>query len=132
MANARKATELLVATQNKAGELAKISAAVSAGGANITAVCGYGMDEKANVMLVTDNNSKAIAALKEKGYDVKENDVVEAKLENKVGALEAVGKKIADAGINLNYVYGTVGKAGAPATMILSSDNDSKLVDLLK
>jgi len=132
MESVKKGKELVASTENKVGVLANASSVIASAGVNVTAVCGYGSDGKAKVMFVTNNNEKAMVALKEKGYDVKEKDVVLVELMNKAGSLEGLAKKIAAAGINLNYIYGTVGSINTPATLVLSSDNNDKAVEVLQ
>lgn len=132
MANAKKIKEIHVATENKVGMLREISSLISGGGANITAIAAYGMEDKARFMIATDNNQKAVAALSGKGYKPEEKSVIEAQLENRPGALEKMGAKLAQANIDINYIYGTVGASGAPARIIFSTNNDEKALGLLK
>ncbi|MBL7156775.1 MAG: hypothetical protein ISS92_01290 [Candidatus Omnitrophica bacterium] len=129
MANAKKVKEILATTENKVGKLAEFSSVITGAGVNITAVSAYGMEGKAHFMAVTSDNAKAIKALSGKGYEVKEEDVVELQLENKVGALEAMGKKLAGANIDLNYIYGSV--SDGSSAIILSSNNNDKAIGVL-
>ncbi|MGB2706154.1 MAG: ACT domain-containing protein [Candidatus Omnitrophota bacterium] len=132
MANVAKIKEILATTENKVGVLAQVSSVIAKAGANITAICACGKGDKAKFMIVTDDNQKAVAALKEKGYDVKEEEAVKVLLENKAGALQEMGEKLAGANIDLSHIYGTVGEGNRPAAIIFSSNNDDKAIDLLK
>ena len=132
MAVAKKVKEIFITTQNKVGMLAEISSVISTAGVNIAAICAYGEGDKANFMILTSDNLKAAGALKVKGHEVKDNEIVEVQLENKVGALEEMAKKLTEADIDINYVYGTVNKAGVPATLVFSSNNDDKAIEVLK
>jgi hypothetical protein len=128
MVKAVKIKELQVTTQNKVGALAQVSSAIAESGANITAICAYGMGGSANFMIVTDNNAKALAALKKKGYQAKEKDAVKLELENKVGTLSEISGQFAKNNIDLSYIYGTVAESGTSASIILSSNNDDKVI----
>jgi len=132
MAKVKKVKQIVATTTNKVGRLEEVSSAITETGANINAVCAYAMESKAYFMIVTDNNAKALPALKSKGCDVKEEEVVEARLENKIGVLSGMAKKLASAGVDLNYVYGSVGEGSGPCRLIFSSNNDDKAIELLK
>ena len=82
-------------------------------------------------LLITDNNQKALPGLKSKGYNTKEEDVVAINLVNKVGSASSMAKKLKDANINLNYIYGSTGST-PDALMIFKSDNNAKAVEVLK
>jgi hypothetical protein len=61
---------------------------------------------------------------------VKEEDAVITEMPNKAGALQKVAKKIADAGININYLYGTAG-TGKFSMCVLKTADDKKVVKLI-
>jgi len=131
MADVKLGKELLVKTQNKIGMLAEVTMAIAATGINIQAICAYAMDGEARFMIVTDDNIKAEQALKGKNYEVGERDVVIVDLKNKPGAAEEMAKKLADTGIDLNYMYGTTHGTGV-ATIVLNSNNNADAFSALK
>lgn len=59
------------------------------------------------IRVVVDKTEEALATLNQTGYWVDTKDVLVMKLENKPGKLAAVSKQFGDAGININYVYGS-------------------------
>jgi hypothetical protein len=68
------------------------------------------LKESANysmIRLITDNPTRAVAALNKAGYQVKVHDVIGIVLDNRPGLLNAVSKKLGDAGINISYTYGS-------------------------
>jgi hypothetical protein len=131
MAVAKKVKELLVITPNKVGMLAEVTGAIADSGVNITAICAYGSGGKASFMIVTEDNQKAQNALKAKKYEVKEKEVVAVNLSNKVGAAKDMAKRLAQAGVNLDYCYGSTGN-GAEAMFIFSTKDITKALDVLK
>lgn len=131
MANARLGRELVVKTPDEVGMLGKVSAAISKSGVNVMAICAYGMEGKAYFMLLTSDNTKAAEALNPLNFSIQEHDVVMVDLENKVGALEEVSKKLASLGINLEYIYGTTSLGGGGCFLVLSSDNNDELIRAL-
>lgn len=125
--------EILVTEKNKAGILANLSKILSEHGINIEGVAGYAVNNEAKIMLVTEDDVRAQDAIKKAGYkQVSENEVVEVELVNKAGALKTVGAKLASAGIDIKYAYGTICSEGCPAKIILSTSDNEKTLVLLK
>ncbi len=127
---AKLAKVIIVSVVNKIGVLAEMSEILADHGINIEAVEGYSENGKAKIMLVTDDNLRAIDALKKKNYGaIVENEIIMMELENKAGALKNVTAKLASAGIDIKYIHGTTCPAGCPAGIVLStSDNEKALV----
>jgi len=59
------------------------------------------------IRVVVDKTDEALAMLKKTGYWVDAKDVLVMKLENRPGKLASVSKQFGEAGININYVYGS-------------------------
>lgn len=127
MAKAKKVKQLSFETKDKVGMLSAVTAAIAAAKVDITAICAYGMDREAYFMLITSSNAKAKKALGKLDIPVEEEDVVLVELPNKPGALQQVAKKIADSGINIQYMYATAG-SGKTSRGVLATDNDAKAV----
>ena len=81
-------------------------------------------------MLTTNSNAKAKKALAPLGVGIEEKDVVEVKLSNKPGELQKVAKRIADAGIDIEYIYATAGP-GKTETCVLKTSDDSKTIKVV-
>ena len=129
MAKAVKAKQLIFSLPNKVGLLSEVASAIAAANVNIEAVCayerGYGY-----FMMVTDNVAKAKKVLTKIGAEVHVEDVLSLEVPNKVGQLEKVAKKIAEAGIDIHFVYGSPGK-GKTATLVLKTANDRKTAKVI-
>ena len=121
---------IIVTVANKTGILAHISQILASHGINIDAVVGYVATEEAKMMLVTNDNMRAIDALKKEGYrSTIETEALMVDLENTPGALESITVKLASAGIDIKYIYGTSCPAGCPVRLVLStSDNEKALL----
>ena len=132
MAKATLTKQLTVETENKIGMLSEVTGAVAEAGANITAICAYGMEGKAVFMLITSDNNKTKGALAQKGYKVAEDEVVTVMLEDKVGQGKEIGDKIKAAGISLDYLYGTTCScADCTALMVIGSKENAKVVSAI-
>jgi hypothetical protein len=112
---------------NKVGLLSEIGTALAGAKVNITAICAYGMENKAYFMLLTESNAKAKKALSPLRVEIEEEDVITVEIPNKVGELQKVAKKIADAGIDIYYMYGTVG-TGKTSVCVFKTANNNKAI----
>jgi hypothetical protein len=121
--------EIVAKTPTKVGLLADISAAMRQVGVDITAVSAYEREGEGKFLLVTSDSAKAVQALAAMGAQTTEKTVVSADMPNRPGALEEAARKIADAGINIDYIYGTTNADSA--TLILKTDDDAKAAGLL-
>ncbi|MFN3479171.1 MAG: ACT domain-containing protein [Thermodesulfovibrionales bacterium] len=130
MAKAMKAKQLSFFLPNRPGLLSEVSSAIAGAKVNVTAICAYEMGETAYFVMNVDSNAKAKKALKAIGADVKEEDVVVVEMPNKVGELEKVAKRIADAGINIEYIYGTT-SAGKTSTCIFKTADNKKVIRVI-
>jgi hypothetical protein len=130
MAKARKAKEISFTMPNKAGLLSGVSRAISGASVNITAICAYAMGDTAYFMLTTASNVKTKKALESWGVAIEERDVVEVELLNRPGELQKVAKRIADAGIDIEYMYATAG-AGKSTTCVFKTTNDMKAIKVI-
>ena len=123
MAKATRVKEISFEMSNKVGLLSEVTAAIGGAKANITAICAYGMEGSAYFMLTTNSNAKAKKALAPLGVAIEEKDVIEVEALDKPGELQKVAKKIADAGIDIEYMYATAGSGKKETCIFMTSDN---------
>lgn len=132
MIKAKLVKQVVTTTKNEMGMFENVTSVISEAKVNITGICAWSKDDKAFFALLTDNNAKAVSALSAKGMEVKEQEAVAVMLEDKVGAAQTLAKKIKDAKINLDYVYGTTcGCKDTGALMVLVSKENAKLISCL-
>lgn len=130
MAKAKKVKQLSFMMADRAGLLSEVTTALADAKVNISNICAYNMQGEANFMLTADSNAKAKKALAPLGVEIKEYDVLVVEMPNKPGELQKVAKKIADAGINIIYLYGTTG-SGRSVTGVFTTSDDAKAVKLI-
>lgn len=123
MAKAKKVKEISFEIPNKVGLLSEVTSAIARAKVNITAICAYGMEGTAYFMLTTDSNPKAKKALAPLGVAIEERDVVEVEVLDKPGELKKVAQRIADAGIDIEYMYATASSGKKETCIFLTSDN---------
>ena len=130
MAKAKKAKEISFTMSNRVGLLSEVTTAIAGAKVNITAICAYAMENSAYFMLTTDGNAKAKKALAPLGVLLEEGDVVEIEVPNKAGELQKVAKKLADAGIDIEYMYATAA-TGKTATCVFKTADDKKTINVV-
>ena len=120
--------QLMIKVDNRVGTLAEVTSVVSSSGINLVAICANAVDNMGFIMFVSEDNKKVIKLLKEKRYDVREEEVVLVTLDNKPGELQALTQKIADAGIDLTLLYGSVEKREKVSRIVLISENNKAVM----
>ncbi len=123
MAKAVKAKQVAIAMKDRVGLLAEVTDALAAAKVNIQAMCAYGMDDKAHVIMLTDSNAKAKRALSKLEGEVTEDDVVLVEMPDRPGELKKVADRLAAADINIWYLYGTVGSKTKTVCVMATGDN---------
>ena len=109
-------TELSLRLQNTAGALARVCKVLADEHVNVLALSveGGGL-----LRMVVDNHVHAAGALREHQYAVEQRDVLSVQMSNGPGALEAVARLLADAGVNLDYVYGSAIEEQTMTTIVV-------------
>ena len=128
MINAFLDTQLMITVNNRVGTLAEVTNVISASKINLIAITASAIDNTGHIMFVTENNKEAKRLLKTKKYDVREEPVVLVTLDHKPGALQAVTTKIAQAGIDLTLIYGSVEKEGIISRIVMISEDNQSLL----
>jgi hypothetical protein len=82
---------------------------------------------------VTDDQDRARTALDSLGGQVVEQPAVAIELANEPGALADAAGRIAAAGINIEYVYGSAAQEalGPTAVLIFRTTDDARVAELL-
>ncbi len=125
--SAQLGKEIVVIVMNRIGVLADMAKILADHGINIQAVTGYAVNNDATIMVITEDNLRALDALKKAGYkSAKEHSVIILELENKAGALKNVTAKLAGGNIDIKYIYGTTCPGTCPSRVVLSTNNDEK------
>ncbi len=127
---AEQIQSIKASVSDQVGRLAEVTDKVKAAGVNILAICAWVEGSTGNLLMVTDNNEKACAAVSEVADSCDFSPGVCVKVPNTPGALSQIARKLADAGINIQLVYATAGDADE-ATVVLQTSDDAKAADLV-
>ena len=114
-----KVTEFCIGLDNKPGTLAKLCGALRRAKVNIDAVSVSENAECCWVRMVASPAAAAKKTLAKRRYHFCVQPVLTLQAHNRPGELERVASRLAKAGVNINYVYGSNAK-GVPSTLVMS------------
>ena len=132
MTNARQCKEVSVRVLNDIGILAQLTRIVAEKGVNIRAAAAWVEGENSGVVhLVTDDNLRAMDALRAHNYAPEQVSSIEVDLAHKPGMLSRMCERIGRGGINIRYLYGSAPLADETCLLVLATDNDERALVLL-
>lgn len=112
------ATQFCIGLENKPGVLAKLCGVLAQAEVNVDAVFVAHEEECSWVNLVANPTDVADRVLGEREYNYYTEQVLILRVDNHSGELERIASTLADAGVNINYVYG--GCVDDACTVVLS------------
>jgi hypothetical protein len=112
-------TELNLRLPNSPGALAGVCALLSDERVNIVALA---LESSGQLRLLVDNHVHGAAILREHHHQVSERDVILVAMPHAAGALASILRLMRDAGVNVEYAYGSGVDAGSSATIVLGVD----------
>jgi hypothetical protein len=98
-------TQLALFLENKPGTLAAVCDALAAADINIFALTISDTVDHSVVRMVVSDTRRALNIFEEHGTLVVDNEVIMIEHDNKPGTLGAIAKKLANAGVNIEYAY---------------------------
>jgi hypothetical protein len=115
--------QITVAIENQPGQLAQISQLLAERSVNIEAIAVIDSIEQGVIRLMTSDPLLCKQTLREAGFYVVEGDVLVADVIDKIGRLAQVSAALAQAKINIDYVYGSVEHSGHPMRLVLKTSD---------
>ncbi|MDO9556919.1 MAG: ACT domain-containing protein [Coriobacteriia bacterium] len=103
-----KVSQLSVFIENKSGRVSEITGLLGEAGINIRGFSVSDTAEYGILRLIVDKVPEAKEVLKAAGFTVREDDVICIDLPDKPGGLAGVLKIVAEAGVNIEYVYSLI------------------------
>jgi hypothetical protein len=122
------AKQVTVTAANRPGSLARIGETLAASRINITGLDASGPQRQ--IRLLVSNPAGARRALAKAGFRSRLENVVVVNLSDRPGTLGRVARKLAKAGVNINYAYGSVARGGKRAAIVLGVANPGRAARL--
>lgn len=125
-------SEISVQIKNLPGQLVQLSAVLAESDINIRAIAASSSGKAGWVRLVVDNCKLAEEALEDCGYDVEVGEALAVRLYNEPGSLDNVLRILADARMNVDYIYTYATLESDHQTFIFGVQSPGKAEQLLK
>lgn len=119
------AVQFSIALDNTAGTLARLCSVLGKARINIEAISVSDNTDCGWVRIVASPTAKARAVLHKAKYTVCAQLVLTIPAPNKPGELERICTRLAKAGINVGYVYGSA-PSGGGSTLVMGVDDAEK------
>jgi len=113
------ATQFCVGLDNKPGMLARLAGALRRAKVNIEAIAVADSADCCWVRLLASPTAAAKTALTRGRFNFSTQRVLCLKVANRPGELERIASRLAKAGVNIHYVYGSNAK-GPTSTLVLA------------
>lgn len=111
--------QLTVFVENKQGSLVDITDTLAENNVNLRALSIADTQDFGLLRLIVNDNDTAVAALQEKGYLLKVTEVVGVKIGDAPGKLSKALAVLAEAGVNVEYLYAFMARTEKHAYVVL-------------
>ena len=116
-------TELSLQLPNSPGALSDVCRMLSSEQVNVLAMS---LEASGRLRLVVDNHVHAEGVLRDRDHDVETRDALYIQVPNGPGALQTVGRMMANAGVNVEYAYGSAIEGHPMATVVIGVDDAAR------
>jgi hypothetical protein len=124
-------TQLALFLENKPGTLAAVCDALAAANINIFALTISDTVDHSVVRMVVSDTRRALNIFEEHGTLVVDNEVLMIEHDNKPGKLGGIAKKLAEAGVNIEYAYLASGPQATKGLLILRPNDVQRAKEIL-
>ena len=123
--------QISVFLENKSGRLAKVTSVIGESGVDIRAMSIADTTDFGILRLIVNQPEKIEAILKEKGFTVRETEVIAVGMEDKPGSLANILTILENSGMSIEYMYAFVGNNDMKAVVIIKVEDNKKAIQLL-
>jgi len=128
----KKCRQFSVFLENRVGALAELCKLISDCSINLFAICAIDTVEEAVLRIVAEDETGTLEVLKRADFHVVETEVLLVELDNTPGATGRMATQLADAGINIDYIYASAHPMGEKAYLILRTHQLAEAEKVLK
>ncbi|KZX12479.1 amino acid-binding protein [Methanobrevibacter oralis] len=124
--------QISVFIENKEGRIKKAIDTLAKEGVNIRALSIADTTKYGILRLITSDNKKAVSALENNGFIVKENKVIIVAVPDEPNGLNSTLAVFDDKNINLEYLYAFVSSNTDEAIVVMRLENMEEAIEALK
>ncbi len=121
-----KIKQISIFLENSSGRLAEVTRVLKDGGVNLRAIMIADTADFGILRVIVDDPDRAMDILKKAQFTTKTTDVLAVTLPDKVGSLADVLSIFEKNGVNIEYLYAALDKAGETAVVIIRTDDLDK------
>jgi len=114
--------QLSVFVENRRGKMTEITESLASRGIDLRALTLADTNEFGLLRIIVSKPDEAYALLREAGFMVRVSEVIAIGVSDKPGEFAKATRIIADAGIDLEYLYGFASKKKEEAVIIMRLD----------
>jgi len=126
-----KVDQISVFLENKPGALAEVTRILGESGVNIRALSLADTKDFGILRLIVNDKEKAKEVLDRKGFTVRKTEVVAVEVPDRPGGLADIMRILAEADINVEYLYAFVQQSGENAIIIFRFDETDRAIAVL-
>lgn len=126
-----KVEQISIFLENKPGALAEVTRILGESGVNIRALSLADTKDFGILRLIVNDSEKAKEILGRKGFTVRKTEVVAVEVPDRPGGLAEILKILAEASINVEYLYAFVQQSGENAIIIFRFDETDRAISVL-
>jgi len=127
-----KRTQISVAMKNEVGALCRLCGLLARAKVNIMGIAIEDCTDEGFVRLIVDEPREAVKTLDAAKISHRDQEIFLLELENEPGALQRVSARLADAGINIYYAYGTADLHGRGGALVLRVSDIDRAAAILE
>ena len=124
--------QLSIFVQNRSGKLASSLGVLRDSGIDIRALTIADTPDFGILRLLVDDPAKAEAVLQENGFLVQSTDVVVVPVRDERGGLAALLEPMAEAGVNIEYMYSLIARDAKDAYMVFRVTDNAAFLAMLE
>lgn len=124
--------QLSIFVQNKSGKLAASLAVLRDNGIDVRALTIADTPDFGILRLLVDDAAKAEAVLSANGFLVQSTDVVVVPVLDERGGLAALLEPMAEAGVNIEYMYSLIARDAKDAYMVFRVTDSAAFLAMLE
>lgn len=123
--------QLSVFIENKPGRLADITEVLANANVDIRAISVADTSDFGILRVIVDRPKEAVLALREHGMTVSLTTVLAVGLTDEKGAFSKVIRILANAGVDVEYIYAFVSRDKGKAYVIIRTDKSARAAEIL-
>ena len=118
--------QISVFIENREGRLGEVLAVLKENNIDIKSLSLADTSDYGLLRIIVDKPEEGSLALKNKGFAAMTSDVLILEIQNQVGSLQSFLERIAEMGVNIEYMYG-LSLHGETASIIIKTSDPKKV-----